>query len=494
MNGSSQTPRPRWRLLALAATVALAAAIALYARVWGLALLDLDTTEYGEGPLLAFALRWAAGSPAPSWLSEIPLSLTVYGPGFPWIWQAVVAMSPGADPLAAGRWLSTGMGVLLVLAAAWVAWRTSRSIPATLLGVLALVSSPIVPQFFAHARVDTMAALFVIAAYVAFDSSGRRIIAVAALLAVGSLVKQTAVLHVVPLAIVAAATSGWRPSLKLAAATAAFTLAVWIPVFLAFDGFFWQAAVKGNLNPLSVWHGADVIYRVIYTPQFVIAMLSAWVVALELRVDAVRNRWLVGFVFALISGAALSFKIGSSINYFQDALLFGAVVIAQAAAVHLRAAPAAAHAAAFAVACVAATPQFLGLYATGVLPPPSAARERLVREVLAPETPVLADGHLVAHALRAGGRVLVNDPFVLRLMAEARPELAARVIDALDPRLVVILDTPLETRLRQDAIRRGWPPQVLSRLKASFCLHKSGPDLYIYRDRTMGACLEGAER
>lgn len=485
----TNVPRRPWvRILGTASAVALACSILLYGRVWLVEFRDLDKTEYGEGPLLAFALRWMEGPPEPAWLSEMPLSLTVYGPVFPWLWQAALTRLPAIDPLLLGRILASGTGVLLVVGTGLVAFRTSGSGSAALLGVLALVSSPIVPQFLAHARVDSLAALLVLGAYAVFSPALGRLVAAAALLAAGSLVKQTAILHAAPLALVAVATCGGSAGVRFGLAVAGFTVILWGPVLLAFQGFFWEAAVKANLNPLSVWHGTDVVYRVVDTPQFVLAAVAAWLLTLHQWRLVLVNRWLVGFLFSLLAGAALSFKVGSSVNYFLDALWLGAIVIGRAAGIHLKAAPAVAHAVALAVACVVAAPQVLATYADGPPSTSSGLRARQIQAVVTPGAAVIADGHLVSQVLRAGGRLIINDPFVFRLMADEDPALEAHVSRAVPSDAIVILDTRLEARLRQDDIKRGWPREFLAGLATERCLELAGPYIYVYRARPGRRC------
>jgi hypothetical protein len=477
------------RALEIVTVAVLALAVGLYAVRWLFVLLDLDQTEYGEGPLLAFSRRWLETPIAPGWLSDFPMSLTAYGPTFAWLWKTSIALAPSADPLLVGRVLAGLCGVFLIGFVAVAAHQHSRSAAASLLAVLVVISSPIVPQFFAHARVDTMASLCVALAYLTIDSTPTRLVYAALFVVLGSTVKQTAALHLIPLALVTLFAYGPRTAARFAGTATTIGALLWAPLIAFRDGFFWTAAVQSNLNLMNIWQGYEITYRAISSPSFVVVLVASWLYIVEQGTAVLRDRWLVGFLWSLGVATLFSLKAGSSVNYFIDALWLGSLVVAHLAGRYLAEAPSRSHLGICVAASIALVPPLMTLQAAHWLPRYAEPRLAAVRAAIAPGVPVLADGHLVGHVERAGGRALVNDPFVFRLMADDDPSLGRRGAAALSHSTVVLLDTPIEERLREDTAKRAWPLDVLKTISQQFCLTESMSELYVYRSLSQQMCV-----
>ena len=476
------------RLLQALTVALLALAVSLHAVRWLFVLLDLGQTEYGEGPLLAFSRRWTEAPITRAWLSDFPMSLTPYGPTFTWLWKTAISLAPSADPLLVGRVLTGVCGVLLIGVVAAAARQYGRWGVAPLVAALVVISSPIVLQFFGHARVDTLASLCVALAYVAFKPTPARLICAALLVVLGSTIKQTAAMHLIPLALVSILAHTRKTGIVFAGAATVFGVLFWAPILAFRDGFFWTSAVLSNLNVMSVWQGYEMTYRAISDPSFVVILVGAWLCVVERGADALRDRWFMGFFCSLGGAILLSLKTGSSVNYFIDALWLGSLVVAGVAGRCLETAPWRSRLGVCLASCIALLPPVVALQTSKWIPGRAEARLEAIRAAITPGVTVLADGHLVGYVERVKARTLVNDPFVFRLMADDDPRLGTRAAAALSDSTVVLLDTPIEDRLRENPLKRSWPLPVLITISQQFCLTNSMEQLYIYRWRSHSGC------
>ena len=103
------------------------------------------------------------------------------------------------------------------------------------------------------------------------------------------------------------------------------------------------------------------------------------------------------------------------------------------------------------------------------------------------ECQLLADGEWVPSVLESGRLPLVNDPYMLRLLADRKLVPTAPIIDALDTGRVcfLILDRPIaEHRLPEPG---RWPTDVLDAMARNFVPVMQQPGLCVYRHRRIPA-------
>jgi hypothetical protein len=120
----------------------------------------------------------------------------------------------------------------------------------------------------------------------------------------------------------------------------------------------------------------------------------------------------------------------------------------------------------------------------------SPADQTAVKRILAQaprDCQLLADGEWVPSVLESGRLPLVNDPYMLRLLADRKLLPTAPIIDALDTGRVcfLILDRSIEEHRLPDLGR--WPTDVLDAMARNFVPVIQQPGLCVYRNRRASA-------
>jgi len=478
------------RLWATLVAIGLVTIIGLRALSIGERAVSLEHTDYGEGPLAALVARWIDQPPGRTWL-QVPVTVTAYGPLMLAVWRTAAAVFPDSNLLLVGRSVAVGAAAILVFTVAAVVFRGQRSTLSSAAAVALLLGSPVALDWFPYARVDTIAAALTCLAYVAFDTRRHRLILSAALLVLASLAKQTAAIHVVPLAWIAFALEGSRGPIRWLAAAFGTAAIGWGITFASYERYFLDASIVANLNRFSAWQHIDVAYAWITAASSVLMLCAAWTaLTIEPR-RAIVDRWWVGFTYTVIAASILSLKEGSWLNYYMDATWLGAIVVGSVAGEALRLRPAQTMGG-LAVAVALTVPALiLPRYFNGWLGRPDALRAEAVAR-LAGTGPLLLDGQLVGYLPRHPG-LLVNDPFLLRLRDDQGIAPTAEILDRLrDPAATVLFSIPLSAHVERRSRARDWPAVVLDRIGADFCLTERLPDVFVYRHKAPQRCLSSS--
>ena len=478
--------QPRWlgrieQVTGALVTVALAGAIGLGILSVGARSAGLNFIEYGEGPLAAFVVRWTQEPPGHSW-SGVPFTGAPYGPLMLGAWRAAAILWPSADVILVGRLVGGAAAAALAILVATVVFRQHRSVTASLIAVALLLASP-AAEWYSWARVDTLAAALTASAYVALGRDPRRLILAAVLIVLASLAKQTAAVHVLPLAFVASMLWTVRTGLRFTVVTALLGVAVWGAMAAVYDGYFLHSSMQTTSSHLSPWmylHSAQPWLAAVPT----VCMLSAAYVEPMIHSDyALRDRWWVGFLFAAVFGALTSLREGSYINYFIDATWLGAIVAGGACAELLRRWPARVQTG-ITVAALLSLPPVWANHLQRSIPPKFSSGDR-ARAVLewSGKGPVLLDADLVGLAPR-DLRPLVNDSFLFRVRDDAGVAPTELLLERLsEPSTTIVFSRSLEAHISTDRLERYWPEAILQRIARDFCLVDRPAELYVYRHK-----------
>jgi hypothetical protein len=475
------------RLCAALVVIGLVTVIGLRVLAIGERALSLERTDYGEGPLAAFVGRWIDHSPAPQWL-EVPSTATAYGPLMSGAWRAAAIVSPHSNLLLVGRAIAVAAGAVLLVAVAVIVFADRRSAIATGTALALLLASPVTIDWFPYARVDTTAAFLTCLAYAVFGARGAGLVVSAALLVLASLAKQTAAIHVIPLAWIAYTLGGMRGTLRWVGTVAGLAAVAWALTLASYGGYFFDASITANMNHLSAWQHMEVTRVWLTAASSVLMLCAAWMwAAIEPR-GAMVNRWWAGFAFSVLFASILSLKEGAWLNYFLDATWLGAIVAGCVVADALRQRPSPV-VAGLALAVVLSLPALvLPRYFNGWIVKPTAFRAEAVTR-LAGTGPLLLDGQLVGYVPRHPG-LLANDPFLLRLRDDDGIAPTERILDQLSvPSATVILSIPLSAHIARRPRARDWPAAILQRLHTEFCLTERLPELFVYRHASNRTCL-----
>jgi hypothetical protein len=218
--------------------------------------------------------------------------------------------------------------------------------------------------------------------------------------------------------------------------------------------------------------------------------LCLFIVARQVKEQGVsatlRSLFCLSFVTSLLISTVLVCREGSHINYFFGTCALGSILIG------LFALPPAASAtneprrrmlAFFGVAIVA--PGLIALsFWPGAFARQSAADQNVVKQALAQasgDCRVLADGEWIPSVLESGRLPLVNDPYMLRMLADRNLLSMAPIISALDTGRVclLILDRPIDEHRLPEPGR--WPADVLDVMARNFEPAVQKPGLCVYR-------------
>ncbi len=479
-----QVARRSSAALSVALALCLAAMIALY--LWRA--FDTHLIEFGEGPVLAVAERMRQEPTSGRWLEQPPYTLSAYGPAFFFSVAMLSKLDSAQTSLVPGRFaaLLAVLGTAVVIGLA--VWRRTGHPEQGLLGATAYLVSPAVFYWAPALRVDTLAVFFSCAACLAVGAGRTSLLVSAGLVAVGSLAKSTAALSAVPIFAYLLLNKRYRDALIYAIAVCAFGAVLWWAVTWYSQGYFWTVAVRNNLNRMLVTNGLRSLGSLLLAP---FSWLCLAIVARQVRAQGAtmtsRSLFCQAFVASLLISTVLACREGSHINYFLEPCALGSVLIG------LYAIPPASPetnsrrrcAIGFFAAAVAA-PGLAALIAwPGVFAQASPANQQTVNQMLAQvprDCQLLADGEWIPNVLATGRLPLVNDPYMLRLLADRKFLPTAPIINALDTGQVclLILDRPIEEHRLPEPGR--WPTDVLDAMARNFVLVVHEPGLCVYRN------------
>jgi hypothetical protein len=472
-----------------ALSVALAVCLVVITALYLWRAFDPQLVEFAEGPILTVAERMRQEPISAHWEHEIPYTLSAYGPAYFECVVLAAKFGPVHASLVPGRLVA----LLAVLATAAVIGlavrrRTGRTEPG-LLGAVAYLVSPAVFYWAPAVRVDTLAVFFSCAAYLAVGPGRTSLMVSAALVALGSLAKPTAALSAVPIFVYLLVNKRYRDACWYALAVSVCGGLLWWAVAWYSQGYFWTVAVRNNLNRMLITNGLRSLGSILLAP---FSWLCLAIVARQWKehgtLATLRSLFCLSFVASLLISTVLACREGSHINYFLEPCALGSVLIG------LFAIPPAAtemnHRRRGALAFFAAgviAPGLVALVAwSGAFARQSPADQTAVKRILAQaprDCQLLADGEWVPCVLDSGRLPLVNDPYMLRLLADRKLLPTAPIIDALDSGRVclLILDRSIEEHRLPEPGR--WPADVLDAMARNFVPVVQEPGLCVYRNR-----------
>ena len=451
---------------------------------------DETRRTYGEGPILAMCERMQTETVAADWMRELPYGLSCYGPAFYWATNAVVKATGWRHTFVPGRIvaLSAGIGIAVLLGI--TAYRRTRRLECGLLAAAMFLLSVPAMEWFPYARVDTLAMVFVAGAFLAVGSDRRSLLAAAALIALGSLSKPTAALAALPIAVHLLATRRWREAGYFAAAVSAFGTVAWLIVHGMTGGYFLEAVLIGNANPMSLWRGYSLSYQFLASPLGTIAALvAAWLWITSPR-RCLESLYSLGFAISFIVSTAISCKRGAEINYFLETAMLGSLAIAidgvpRLCQLHVRRSL-------VALACLAAVmtvPCLRGLKVVSGAVPKGPLWTAPVNHWLAGEpadVELLSDGKVIDSVLANGRQPLVSDPYLYTLLVGNGTLDIAPLMERMQDGRIKWLFFHRTLPYHLGAIERdthSWPPEVLAALPRYYELVDKRDGLMIYRHR-----------
>jgi len=469
------------RLVLGAALVAVIASAALRA-------LDFSHAgDYGEGPVLAMVERLRSESISAGWLDRPPYTLSCYGPGYYWAVASAATVLPWDQTLLPGRLVSL-MATLATAALLGLAiGRSSRSMELGMTAALVYLASPIVRAWGTPHRVDPLATLFAVGAYLALTAPRGGLTASAACVVVGSLVKPTVALAAIPIFCWLLLRKRFKEAAAYVLLVAGPGAAAWAVLDWASGGYFFATAVRGNLGTIFPGQGFWAGHAFLSAPLGVAAGLLVAYRLVRHPILAVGSLWCVGFGFSTLMAAALSTKEGAAANYFLEASALGTLVIGFCGLGPLWSRrPQRALALVAVLALILAAPDVRLVRERGLHLDLDPFGSPLVSEKLAAADGggVLADGQLLPAVLHAGLVPLVNDPFVFRLLAEHGRIDASPLVDAMRRGEVgyLVLKQTVETHRRHvGRTSQKWPAELLDAMQQDYALLAAGDDVYIYR-------------
>jgi hypothetical protein len=275
--------------------------------------------DYGEGPLLAQAVRLGHGlgiyrvpGPEPPWLvGNYPplfpllnsLWAQLFGPAY-WDGRMTSALST------VGAALFAGLIVHAITRARGAAWVTG----------LLLLAIPYVGYWAGFARIDALALMLSLAGLwcvVRRPPSTIGLVGAVILLAAAGFTRQTFLLAAPVASVVWLWPTGRRRALSFAGALAATVVVTGLAINHVTAGSFWFDVVTANVNEYDLdnltWYVVDVGKRV---PILLVVLVTYAVIAIRDRPPSARLMLPYGLAALVI--AATAGKSGSSLNYLLE--------------------------------------------------------------------------------------------------------------------------------------------------------------------------------
>jgi hypothetical protein len=480
------------RLIWIAARAAIAAGVALAVTAAVLRVFDFgQLSDFGEATLVPMVDRLAVEPRSPVWLDSIPYTLSPYAPGYYSVVLAVSRWLPWQHSLIPGRLVSLGATLATAALIALVVGRRSRSGAMAAAAAIFYLASPVVQSWGTVHRVDPLATLLAVAAYAVLcgPPSRWRVVAAALCVVVGSLVKQNVALTAVPLIAYLLFDRRPRAALGLGTLVALLGATIWLSWDHLTGGFIYRTAVQANLGQILLRQAFWASHDFLVTP---LGIAAAAVLSYRLveRPGAVsRTVWGVGFLLATALAASLSIKEGASPNYFLEpsalaAMLIGVEGLGAAWAIHRG------RTMAVTLVLLAAVlaPEVRFMRSHGLRLPTTPYCGRLIAQRLGPSDGryALADGQHICAVMQAGWPLLLNDPFLHRLLIDhghmsARPTVAA--IEQGQVAWLVLKRSIEEHQQQVGRVNQKWSPEVLAAMRRWFVLEMADEDrfLFIYR-------------
>jgi hypothetical protein len=359
-----------------------------------------------------------------------------------------------------------------------------------MLSAMLFLASPVVKAWATPYRVDPLAVLLAVSSYLLVDRPRWGLLAAAAAIACGSLVKQTVALTALPLFLYLLLGQRYRAAVVFGLLVAAMGASAWTVLNWATDGFFFATSIRGNLNAMSLRHGFWWGHEFLCTP---LAIAGAASLALLLVKEP--RRWAasvftVGFPVATLVAGLLACKEGSSLSYFLEASALAAVVAGgEGLAFFWSLHRGRAATAALLLALILAAPEYRFILQHGLrLDRVPYGSEFIATKVEAkPGAYVLADGQYLPAALENGYVPLLSDPFFFREQSDNGGWKPDRIVRALEQGEVEYLFLRRSIESHQDQVgqmSQKWPVAILDAMARCYRLDQSEEDLFIYKHRS----------
>lgn len=483
-------PRLTWGL-AFGTRLVLVAVLALLTTGFVLRVFDFSQApDYGEGTLLATIERMGRQPVSADWLTGPEITLSPYGPVYYMAVRAARAVLPWKHSLIPGRLVSLLATLIATALVGLVVGRRTGHVELAMLAAVVLLVSPVVFTWATPHRVDPLAVLLALAAYIALDLRRHGLVLSACLIVLASLVKQSMALSGLAVFVYLLCNRQYKPAFGYAILVAGLGVFAWSALDRASGGYYLAAAVRGHLGPMWPQQGFEHFYWFLATPLGLAASITiAWVLLKE-PAEATRSVYALGFVLSTLIASLLSCKEGASYAYFFEASVLGAVVVGQyglAALLSLHRERALL--AASLAALILAAPEARFLRHRGFRFDTTPYGSAILSARLARSVPgyVLADGQYIEAVLQAGWRPLVNDPFLLRQMVRNGTLQPAPVLEAMqrgEVKYLVLKRTVARHRAQIGTTSQKWPPEVLHAMERWYVLDQvAGDDLFLYRHR-----------
>lgn len=501
---------PGSRLPWIAARAAMAACVALAVSAAVLRVFDFShLADYGEGTLLPMLARLAHEPASPAWLDGPPYTLTSYGPGYYGAVLAVGRLLPWQHSLIPGRLVSLAATLGTAGLVALVVGRRAKSGAMAAAAAVIYLASPVVQAWGTVHRVDPLATLLAVAAYVVLGRKGDwhhlcgapfgpfrqmvpvpfSLVAAAVCVVLGSLVKQSVAITVLPLAVYLVLDRRPRAAAALVLLVAALGAAAWLTLDYLSGGFLFRTAVQANLGRLfwhqTFWAG----HAFVTSPLGLVAAIVVGNRLVERPAGVSKSIYAVGLVIATGVATVLSAKEGAAPSYFLEASALAAIVIgleglAPAWSIHRGRTVGVV----LVVLAAVLAPEARFIRAHGLRLPTEPYCGQLIAHRLGPGRgeAVLADGQHLSAVMQAGWVPLVNDSFLQRLLVDHGRMDPRPTVEAIEEGRVawLVLKRPIEEHQQQlGMVSQKWSPVVLEAMRRRFVLDVAREDLlvFIYR-------------
>ncbi len=463
--------------------------------------------DYGEGTVLAAVERMQQEPLAPRWIEEPPYTLCPYGPVYYWAASGATRLLGLEHTLVPGRLVSLAATLVTVGLLIWAVRRAAGSLAMGLVIAALFLTTPVIRGWGVVYRVDALATLMALSAYLLAECGGRvrqgdeapaasapaawdwGLVGSAVCIAAGSLVKQTVALAALPIFLWLLVHQRRRAALGYAVLVAVLGIAGWWIVDRISGGYHLSCAVKGHMGHMSLAYGFWKGYDFLFIPLASLGMASVLFLAVGRPWAVLRSLYTLGFLVSTAIATVLSGRQGSAACYFMEALCLAGLAagaIALHALVRRHAGRAAWTAALLSV--LLALPELQALRRQGrdwsIRPYASALVEAKLHA--RPGDWVLADGQHLDAALRAGLTPALNDSFFMRLSVEAQRMSPQALLDAMQDGRVgwLILRRPTEEHVAQvGTISQKWPAEVARAMQRLYEPVANGEELFLYHRR-----------
>jgi hypothetical protein len=488
--------RPPW--LTIVARFVLLATLVLVVAGGVLRVFDFrQAPDYGEGTILAAVERMEREPISSRWLDGPVYTLSPYGPGYYKLVQAATHLLPWQRSLIPGRLISLLATLATAGLIAFAVCKQTKSIDLGILCVILLLLSPVIHVWATPHRVDPLAVLLALAAYMAIGVRRLGVVLSACAVVLASLVKQNMAFAAAAVFLYLLTQKRFKAATAYAILVAGLGAATWGLLNQFTGGYFLATAVKSHLGAMWPQQGFMHFYWFLTTPLGLVASIVIGWRFVQRPSEILGSVYAIGFVLSTLLAALLSCKEGASYAYFFEASVLATMVIG------LYGLPAIwslhegrALAMAALVALLLAAPEARWLRHRGFQCYTAPYGSSRLSSRLADVTPtyVLADGQYLDAVLQAGLTPLVNDPFLFRQLVDNGGLPPGRVVEAMargDVKYLVLKRSIAGHRKQLGSISQKWPREVVEAMQEHYVLDTAeGEDWFVYRHRG-GAKDEG---